>query len=201
MLAQFWRQHWRKQPFSCAGSARGETASCTWSQLDGMLKQRASLECLVIARGRLADRARPKSLEELQRLFSEGIGIVVMQAERGSEELSSVCAELRRDIVGEQRVLVFATPRGVNGFGWHYDAEEVFIIQTAGEKEYFFRRNTVAVPRRGAQPDFSLIRQEKSPLMSCRLLPGDWLYLPSGYWHVAKPNEHSLSISIGIFPE
>lgn len=110
-------------------------------------------------------------------------------------------AELQQDVAGEQRVLVFATPGGVNGFGWHYDAEEVFIIQTAGEKEYLFRENTVAVPQRGAQPDFSRIREETSLMLSCRLLPGDWLYLPRGYWHVAHPNDHSLSISIGIFPD
>jgi ribosomal protein L16 Arg81 hydroxylase len=37
--------------------------------------------------------------------------------------------------------------------------------------------------------------------MACRLLPGDWLYMPKGYWHLAHAYEHSLSLSIGVFPE
>jgi 50S ribosomal protein L16 3-hydroxylase len=83
----------------------------------------------------------------------------------------------------------------------HAARKQVFIIQTAGRKEYYFRRNTVdPVPLRGAQPDFSRVREERTPLMACTLLPGDWLYLPRGYWHVAQPREASLSISIGIFP-
>ncbi len=167
-----------------------------------MLREDSEPDCLVITRGKLVDRPRPTSLHELQRLFAQGIGIVVRRAERNSRELSQVGQELERDLPGEQRVLVFATPGGVHGFGWHYDAEDVFIIQTAGEKEYYFRRNTIdPAPRRGAQPDFSLVQRETSPMLSCRLLPGDWLYLPRGYWHVAQPRAHSLSISIGIFSE
>lgn len=201
-LATFREHSWRKAPFASAGIAHAAVASCTWAHLDAMLKDRSELDCLVISRGKLVERPRPRSLQELRLLFEEGIGIVVRQAERNAHELSQVCAELQCDVPGEQRVLVFATPRGTHGFGWHYDAEEVFIIQTAGQKEYYFRQNTIDPrPRRGAQPDFSRIRDEKSPMMSCRLLPGDVLYLPRGYWHVAQPKAHSLSISIGIFPE
>jgi len=69
-------------------------------------------------------------------------------------------------------------------------------------KDYYFRANTVdpASPV-GSQPDFSLIRKERSPLATARLLPGDWLYIPARWWHVALPAEDSLSISLGVFPD
>ncbi len=200
-LARFLEQHWRRAPFASAGTACSQIPACTWERLDVFLKSHPAPDCLVITRGQLVDRPCPRSLRELRLLFEQQIGIVIRHAERHGDELARVSARLQRDLPGEQRVLVFATPRGVHGFGWHYDAEEVFILQTEGDKEYFFRRNTIdPEPQRGFEPDFSQVRRETSPIMSCRLLPGDWLYLPRGYWHVAQPGDHSLSISIGIFP-
>jgi ribosomal protein L16 Arg81 hydroxylase len=40
--------------------------------------------------------------------------------------------------------------------------------------------------------------KESSPLLRCDLIAGDWLYVPAGYWHVARADEDSLSISIGV---
>jgi ribosomal protein L16 Arg81 hydroxylase len=39
---------------------------------------------------------------------------------------------------------------------------------------------------------------ERTPVIACTLLPGDWLYVPRGYWHVAHAREDSLSLSIGV---
>lgn len=201
-LRQFLRDVYRVRPFAHAGGARASCAACSWRALDAMLASEPPPDALQVARGRVVDVPQPRSLRELRALFALGIGVVVRHAERQCQSVADIGASLSQDVPGEQRVLVFATPEPVHGFGWHYDAEEVFIVQTAGEKEYFFRKNTVdPEPQRGAQPDFSRIREETSPLMSCRLLPGDFLYLPRGYWHVAVPKRHSLSISIGIFPE
>lgn len=198
-LMEFHRETFGKLPCARPGSARAALSVCDWQSLDAMLAARPDL--LVTRHGREVAAPAPRSLAQLQALFADGIGIVIRQAERQSAPLAAFCAAFARDIPGEQRVLVFATPPGANGFGWHYDAEDVFIVQTAGWKDYYFRRNTVdPEPARGAQPDFSRIREERTPLMVCSLLAGDWLYLPRGFWHVARPREASLSISIGIFP-
>ena len=52
------------------------------------------------------------------------------------------------------------------GFSWHYDFEDVFIAQTDGAKEYFFRENTVDLQTRGGQPDFTRVRDEVTPIAS-----------------------------------
>ena len=36
--------------------------------------------------------------------------------------------------------------------------------------------------------------------MTCRLEAGDWLYIPSGWWHIARTQAASVHLSIGIMP-
>ncbi|HYB98753.1 MAG TPA: cupin domain-containing protein [Candidatus Limnocylindrales bacterium] len=199
-LDGFRRTYLGRAPYSRASVARRAAHAFDWISLDRYLSTAIDPDILVISRGKLVEEPPPRSLEEMRAMFARGIGIVVRHPQRQCRELAALCDELARDMPGRQRVLIFATPRGVHGFGWHYDAEEVFIVQTAGEKEYYFRYNTIDPdPRFGAQPDFSTIRAETTPLMSCTLWPGDWLYLPRGMWHVAQPLSHSLSISIGVY--
>jgi 50S ribosomal protein L16 3-hydroxylase len=116
--------------------------------------------------------------------------------------LRQLSASFGRSLPGDQRIIVFATPANSHGFGWHYDVEDVFVLQTAGDKEYLMRSNTVSPPLvRGAPLHFEQYERESSPMLSCRMLAGDMLYIPRGYWHVGYAREHSLSISIGVFPE
>jgi ribosomal protein L16 Arg81 hydroxylase len=77
----------------------------------------------------------------------------------------------------------------------------VFIAQTAGAKDYYFRDNSVARQSvLGDQLDFTCVRDERSPIYTTRLLAGDWLYLPARWWHLVKGIEDALSISIGVMP-
>ena len=36
--------------------------------------------------------------------------------------------------------------------------------------------------------------------MTCRLEAGDWLYIPSGWWHIAWTQAASMHLSIGVMP-
>jgi hypothetical protein len=63
----------------------------------------------------------------------------------------------------------------------------VFIIQTAGEKEYSLRKNTVNPwPLEETLPDDMRYEREQTPLMRVRLRAGDLLYIPCGWWHKAE---------------
>jgi 50S ribosomal protein L16 3-hydroxylase len=199
-LTQFEQAYLGREPISGANIAAAAARTCTWRGLDRMLRALPD-DVLVVARGRHLELPAPRTLRELGTLFAAGQGLAIRKAERHSPGLARLCAEFGLDLPGEQRVIAFATPAQTHGFGWHYDAEDVFIVQTQGDKEYLFRRNTVcdASPRSG-QPDFSLHARETSPVMSCRLIAGDWLYIPRGFWHVAYAHRHSLSISIGVLP-
>jgi len=200
-LARFRARHLGRVPMARPHGARDSVAACDWNVLDHLLAA-APEHLLLVARGRLLEQPAPRSLPELRELFARGVGIVLHEPERIRPEIAAVTAAFARDLPGEQRVIVFATAADTHGFGWHYDPEDVFIIQTAGDKTYYFRRNTIdPEPPRAAHYDFQTFRRETTPIMECRLLPGDWLYLPRGYWHVARAHSDSLSISIGVFPD
>ena len=46
-----------------------------------------------------------------------------------------------------------------------------------------------------------MIVRETSPIYTARLEPGDWLYIPSRWWHLVKCVTDSLSISTGVMSE
>lgn len=199
-LAQFRAQYLGREPLAGPSVAAEAAKNCSWQGLDRML-QALPDDVLVVGAGRDYGLPAPRCLGALRRLFAAGLGLAIRRAERHDARLAELCGDFARELPGEQRVIVFATPGHTHGFGWHYDPEDVFIVQTEGDKEYLFRRNTVAAASPWvAQPDFSLHAQETSPIMSCRLLPGDWLYLPRGFWHVAYAHTDALSISIGVLP-
>jgi 50S ribosomal protein L16 3-hydroxylase len=75
-------------------------------------------------------------------------------------------------------------------------------VQTAGEKEYFLRKNTVNPwPLEETIPADMRYERELMPLMRVVLRSGDLLYIPCGYWHRAQVpagSEVALSLSIGV---
>lgn len=76
----------------------------------------------------------------------------------------------------------------------------MFIAQTIGVKDYFFRANTIEPEAPFPPRDFGRVRGETSPLMTATLVAGDFLYIPSRWWHMAQCREDSLSISVGVAP-
>lgn len=197
----FVERHLHRQPWARPGGARDAVNLLDWDRLDRVLRAEPAPDVLVVARGELLELPPPRSLRQLRSLMEFGIGLVLRRTERCDPDLEAFAASFARDLPGEVHVQLFVTPGGTHGFGWHHDSEDVFIAQTAGVKDYYFRANTVDASRpEGARPDFARIREEVSPLMTARLLPGDCLYIPAGWWHMARCIESSLSISLGVYP-
>ena len=191
--------HLGRRPLARSAAALDARALFDWEVLDRVLGS-PDLDALVVRSGREEAVTLPRDLAGLRRLFARGLGLVVRRAERHDEALASLAEAFTRDLGGRTHVQLFVTAKATSGFSWHYDAEEVFIVQTVGQKTYYFRANTIDPDTRERRPDFARIAEETSPTMTCTLIAGDWLYLPRGYWHVAKADEDSLSISIGVRP-
>lgn len=170
-----------------------------WALLDGILAARPAPEVLVVRESALLAEPPPDSGEAARAMFERGVGLVVRRAECHHIELRTLAHAFEQALSGSAHVQLFATPAATHGFGWHYDAEDVFILQTWGRKSYYFRDNSQQPsfdPRE--PPDFSKIRTETSPMATCTLDAGDALFLPRGMWHVAKARTDSLSISLGL---
>jgi 50S ribosomal protein L16 3-hydroxylase len=200
-VSSFARDYLRTQPYASPSSAHRAMPIFGWDTLDQLLTRNPP-DVLVVARGKLLDLPTPKSLGEALDLLANGVGLVIRRAEKINDGVAGLAASVTQHIPADVHVQLIVTPAGTYGFGWHYDDEDVFIVQTEGSKDYFFRDNTVERERpSGTPPDFTRFGNEASPIGTARLLAGDWLYIPARWWHAAKCIEDSLSISLGIFPD
>jgi ribosomal protein L16 Arg81 hydroxylase len=200
-LDWFRRTHFHRAPFARPGVARAAIPVLDWDTVDRVLRRPEPLDLMTVSSGQLHEVPRPRSVAEARALMQAGISVVVRGAERHDPGLRAVAEQFAAVLPGEVHVQLYATPGGTNSYGWHYDFEDVFIAQTAGVKDYYFRANTVARDTvLGDRLDFTCVRQETSPIYSSRLIAGDCLYIPSTWWHLVKCAEDSLSISVGVMP-
>jgi hypothetical protein len=197
-----WRESFGRQPFAAPGGAALVTPLLTWDVLHQVLGAPPPIDLMTVRAGELVACAIPRGRHDVETLFRAGVSTVVRSSERHDPGLATLAAAFEAAVGGEAHVQLYATPGGTNSYGWHYDFEEVFIVQTAGTKDYYFRRNTVAPDVvLGERLDFTAFVRETSPIYTARLVPGDWLYIPSRWWHLVKCVSDSLSISTGVMSE
>lgn len=200
-LGWFLRAQFQTAPFARPGAARNAVAALDWTTVDRILRSDKPLDVMTVRGGQLFEVPVPRSLDGARALMQAGISVVVRGAEQHDPGLRAVAGGFEAALPGEVHIQVYATPGGTNSYGWHYDFEDVFIAQTAGVKDYYFRQNTVARDTvLGDRLDFTCVRRETSPIYQSRLIAGDWLYIPSTWWHLVKCAEDSLSISVGVMP-
>jgi len=196
----FVREYYHRLPYSAAGLARSLCELGTWESLTAVLTHDEA-DVLVCRRNEQSAGPRPQTIAAARRLVDDGFTLLVRHAEKHDGRLASLAAAFERDFASPVNIHMYCTPGGQYGFGWHYDAEEVFIIQTTGRKEYSLRKNTVDPwPLEETLPADMHYEREIMPLMKCELAAGDWLYIPSGYWHMGQSRETAISLAIGVQP-
>lgn len=197
-----WRESFARRPFAAPGAAALVAPLLTWDVLHRVLVAPPPVDVLTVKAGELVRVTAPRGRRDVERLFQSGVSTVVRAGERHDQRLASLACAFEAAAGGEAHVQLYATPGGTNSYGWHFDFEEVFIVQTSGTKDYYFRQNTVAPDVvLGDHVDFTAITRETSPIFTARLVPGDWLYIPSRWWHLVKCVTDSLSISTGVMPD
>ena len=200
-LEWFRARRFGRGPYAGSGSAAAAVALFQWQTMDRVLRSDRPVDLMTVAAGQLVDTAPPRGWDDVQRLMQQGVSVVVRGSEAHHAGLRALADEFEATFPGETHVQLYATPGGTNSYGWHFDFEDVFIAQTAGVKNYYFRANTVARHAElGAPLDFTAIRHETSPIFMARLIAGDWLYIPARWWHLVKCAEDALSISVGVMP-
>ena len=197
----FTEHHLPRTPYARPGAAADVLPLFTLQTIDGVLGSEQPVDVLTVRAGQLIRGTVPRCRADVAELMRSGVSVVVRAAEKHDAGLARLVERFQRVIPGEVHVQLYVTPAGTNSYGWHYDFEDVFIAQTAGVKDYYFRANSVARDAvLGDQLDFTCVQQERSPMFSSRLVAADWLYLPSRWWHLVRCVEDSLSISVGVMP-
>jgi 50S ribosomal protein L16 3-hydroxylase len=200
-LETFLATHFEREPFVQASTAAEAVPLLDWDVVARLLAAKADV--LVVRKGRLVPEATPAHLPAARALLRESCSLVIRGCDLHDRGLGGLAQAVEAEIGGEAAIQAFVSAVGSRSFGWHYDCEDVFIAQTIGIKEYQLRRNTVnPSPTIDAMPrDMHYERETSTTVLACTLVPGDWLYIPRGWWHVGRAIEESLSISIGLLGE
>ncbi|RIK76321.1 MAG: hypothetical protein DCC67_14055 [Planctomycetota bacterium] len=199
-LAKFIDGFLHRLPFALKGAAGSACPLGDWPTLEAALSG-GSADVLVARDGERCAAQPPGDLAAARRLIAEGCTIVVRHAERYHGELDALAGSFAATFGGPVDVQMFVTPPGRSGFGWHYDAEDVFIMQIAGDKTYSLRKNTVNPwPLAETLPVDMQYEREIMPLMQVTLRGADLLYIPCGYWHrtCAGGSEVAVSLALGV---
>ena len=143
----------------------------------------------------------PFTAEQLALYLDGGGSIRVRRAQLQTENYFQVAHTFHQHFGSPIDCQVYGTSANSVGLHWHYDAEDVFILQVEGTKTWRLRKNTVQPwPLIETLPEDMHLEQERSPAFEHTLRPGSWMYIPSGYWHSTHARERSLSISVGVRP-
>lgn len=187
-----------QRPFACSCLDAPASSLFDWARLDQVLRVEPAPDAIVVRSNALIDVPTPRSAATVRTLFADGIGLVVRRAQTRDAALQTLATQLEREHSVQAHLQLFVTPGGTHGFGWHYDQDDVVILQTVGQKHYYFRQNTLVTrPDEGA-PNFALVKSERTPTMQCTMVAGDALYVPRFMWHTARAVEDSFSISAGL---
>jgi ribosomal protein L16 Arg81 hydroxylase len=195
---EFLKEYFLRLPYTRAGGCESLLPLGNWETVDRLLQQ-PGVDVLAGRQGTAWLGENPTSAAEARQLLIEGYTLGIRHAERQDERLAALAGEIRHEFAAEVNIHLYCTPGGQQGFGWHYDAEDVFILQTVGSKAWSLRKNTVNPwPLVETIPANMRYERELMPLLRCDLRAGDWLYIPAGYWHRTEAGEESISLSIGL---
>jgi len=202
-LQEFSAEYLFRMPYAAPFKASRFKDLISWQILEDILKAEHD-DCWLPYRGKLPEDPRLSSGKltktQMYEGFAQGRTILVRHAERSHPQLKSIADDFYKVFHDPVDIQLYGTPAQQEGFDWHFDAEEVFVIQSVGEKEFRLRANTTfpwPVPSSTPQHKF-FAAERPSPEIRCWLKPGDWLYIPAGYWHKARAITPSFHLSVGI---
>ena len=195
---EFLEKHYLKSPYSQPSGAEELASLATWETFERIFS-RPKLDLDIVREGKQKRQERPLSTQDARGFFAEGYTLQVRHADRHDTRLGRLAKGFRKDFHAPVGVHLCLTPDSCSGFDWHRDTKEIFILQAQGSMQFSFRRNSIE-PQQIAG---SIVgpqggRIEATPVVNWSLSPGDWLYLPSGYWHKGTAREDSITMTVAV---
>lgn len=145
--------------------------------------------------------------EQALPLFKMGLTVQIERVDTADAGLGALCRALRQQL--HVATLLdsgaFLSPSG-HGYGLHYDASSMWILQIEGSKRWWYgEAASLAFPVENRVPSAAEHAQgiagyDAGRLREQLLQPGDVLYLPAGTWHRVRAEEASLHVCLTIRP-
>lgn len=202
-LQDFCETHLSREPYAAPFKAARFKNLINWELIESILTSKYD-NCWLAQQGHLPDQKELSTgqltPEQARENFKKGRTVLVRHAEKAHPVLEDIAQDFSRLFQAPIDIQLYCTPAGQEGFNWHYDLEEVFVIQTSGEKEFYLRKNTLSPRPRFMPKDLEFEKETNRTEIRCLLKEGDWLYIPSGFWHKAKAITDSFHMSVGVMP-
>jgi quercetin dioxygenase-like cupin family protein len=140
-------------------------------------------------------------VERVLEAYQQGATILLQRLDRTWPALGALCRALEERVRHPADANVYLTPKAAQGFGAHYDAHDVFILQISGTKHWRLYGAPFPLPLESQPFDRRTI--DPGPcLQELDVHPGDLIYLPRGTIHEALTSESSsLHVTVGITPQ
>ncbi len=139
--------------------------------------------------------------DALSAQYADGATLVLQSVHRMHPPVARFCRELAAELGHATQCNAYVTPTGEHqGFDFHHDTHDVFVLQVSGRKRWIVHEPVVRLPLPSqAQSGAHLVRPGSEPLLDVELEPGDALYLPRGYVHAAvSTDQHSVHLTVGV---
>jgi ribosomal protein L16 Arg81 hydroxylase len=133
-------------------------------------------------------------------LMRQGATFVMEACQRILPSVAALSRTFEQAFHCPSPVNLYVTPGNAQGFKPHYDVQNVFVLQLHGTKKWKVFRPDVEHPSDG-QSVHCAVQPSAELLHEVTLSPGDLLYLPRGYGHVAHTtDELSVHLSVSLLP-
>ena len=200
-LEDFLGKNFTRIPFSLPHGADSFRSYLDWDGVEKIIQEDKSV-LRIVKDGKMVSDYVKLTYPEVRKHHEEGKTLLVRFAEKSDSRLKELAEDFAQSFRTEVDIQLYCTPGNHNAFGWHYDVEEVFILQCQGSKHYTIRPNTIhpnplvkSIPK-----DQGYEKETSTTAIQVTLEEGDWLYIPSGWWHRAETRKESMHISIGLMP-
>lgn len=159
--------------------------------------------------GRVSTRRRvgEVSADKLYSAFSGGDSLRLMRLEEYWAPIAELAASVREFFDAAVSVGFYMTPPHSQAFPIHFDSQDNFIVQVDGWKEWFIYEDEFPYPLDsgkipGANAKATHLDEGTArPREKARLVQGDVLYIPRGFYHKAVTSSStSLHLTISVMP-
>ncbi|HEY6169179.1 MAG TPA: cupin domain-containing protein [Verrucomicrobiae bacterium] len=194
---QFRQIYYGRSPLLLRGHVAWAREIFTWSDLNHLL----NTSVIPHSTMRLSRKGAP-SVEVSDALSvieacRQGSSLVINTIHLFSQSIGRFSRALERDLGEPINVNMYLSSADNPAFACHYDCHDIMLLQLEGHKRWKVFEPTIQSPLFDMKHHG--VQAPSEPILDVTLAPGDFLYVPRGFWHeVVAVGGLSLHLTVGI---